>query len=266
MGAGMKYGSIMERVDKHYEAAIAHYGENRVFGVFLYGSQNYGTDTSDSDVDTKCILVPNIRDLAIKPLEVKHLDVDGEVCECMTIMHMVENWKKQNINFVEIMFTPYFKVNPNYADFWLMDYEEYPETGFAEYALDEKKSERVARYDMRKAVYSMAYQAKHTLKQDPTDKKKIMNAERIAHSLMLLTETDKGYTQVIKATPEIAGIRTGETELPEDYAEKITRYFDEMIARADKGEWAPDKEKQKEVDCVLNDFILDLIDRRITLA
>lgn len=262
---GLAYSKILERIDKHYAAAVAYYGENKVFGVFLYGSPNYHTDTPESDVDTKCILIPNIYDLAIKPLEVKHLHIDEEVCECMTIMHMVENWKKQNINFVEIMFTPYYKINPEYEDFWMLDYEQYPETGFAPYALGDNKCERVARYDMRRAVYSMAYQAKHTLKQDPTDRKKIMNAARIAHSLMLLTETDKGYKQVIRATPEVAGIRTGETELPEDYVEKLTCYFDEMIARADKGEWAPDKQQQEEVDCFLNDFILDLIDRRMTL-
>ena len=254
--------NITERLKKHYEAAAAHFGEHRVFGVFLYGSQNYGTNTPDSDVDTKCILVPNIEDLAIKPLKVTHLSVDGEVCECMSIMHMVDNWKKQNINFVEIMFTPFFKVNPNYEDFWI----EGPD-GYEEYALDEKKSERVAHYDMRKAVYSMAYQAIHTLKQDPTDRKKIMNAGRITNSLLLLTDNSKlNYNNVIRATPEVAGIRTGETEIPENYVEILLGILNGMIACADKGEWAPDPKEQEEVDCFLNDFILDLIDRRITLS
>ena len=251
---------ILARVNKHYEAAVAHYGENAVFGVFLYGSQNYRTNTPESDVDTKCILVPNLRVLALHPYEVKHLNVDGEVCECMSIMHMVNNWKKQNINFVEILFTPYFKVNPKYEDFWL----ETPD-GYEPYALDEKKSERIARYNVNAAVLSMAHQAIHTIKQDPTDLKKLMNAARITHSLFLLTDTNLNYNNVIQATPEIAGIRTGETKLPDHYVDTTLGILNGMIKCANDGQWAPNKEEQAEVDCFLNDFILDLIDRRITL-
>ena len=93
---------VMARVEKHYNKAIDHFGADAVLGVFHYGSFNYNTNTPDSDVDTKCILVPNLYSLAIKPYEIKHLHIDDEVCECMPIMHMVSNWKKQNINFVEI--------------------------------------------------------------------------------------------------------------------------------------------------------------------
>lgn len=30
-----------------------------VFGVFVYGSQNYGLETENSDIDVKALIVPN---------------------------------------------------------------------------------------------------------------------------------------------------------------------------------------------------------------
>ena len=136
---------IYERLRAHYEVACRHFGEEAVLGVFLYGSQNYNTDTEASDVDTKCILVPDLRTLACHPYSVKHLNVDGEVCECMSIQHMVENWKKQNINFVEIMFTPHCIISNRYNKIW-RDF------------IDAHKEE-VARYDIKRAILSMANQS-----------------------------------------------------------------------------------------------------------
>ena len=57
---------IMKRIIAHYNRAIQHYGVDNVLGVFLYGSQNYGCDLETSDVDTKCILLPNLYHLAIR--------------------------------------------------------------------------------------------------------------------------------------------------------------------------------------------------------
>lgn len=182
---------IKARLEKHYARAIDQYGAEAVLGVFLYGSWNYNTNTPDSDVDTKCILVPDVYHLAIKPYETKHLHIwpdseekDFEVCECMTIMHMVANWKKQNINFVETLFTDYCIINPLYEAAWkeLMPME---------------LREKIGRYNMRQAVNSMAHQALHTIRQDPADPKKIMNGIRIANTLSALLDTDKGYKECI---------------------------------------------------------------------
>lgn len=150
--------NVQERLAAHYAKACEHYGEENILGVFLYGSWNYGTNLPDSDVDTKCILIPDLYHLAIKPYEVKHLHVDDEVCECMTIQHMVDNWKKQNINFLEIMYTGYYIVNTKFIPEWFDFIAEWREA--------------LAHYDVKKAILSMGNQALHTYKQDPTDFKK----------------------------------------------------------------------------------------------
>ena len=179
---------IIKRLRRHYDAAVEHYGENAVLGVFLYGSQNYNTNTKDSDVDTKCILVPNLYHLACKPYEIKHLNVEGEVCECMTIQHMVANWKKQNINFVEIMFTPYCIINDLYVNEW--------------FEFIGPMREKIARYDIKKAIISMGYQALHTYQQDPTDFKKQMNTIRIYRSLRKLVDNEPSYWNIIHFSDE----------------------------------------------------------------
>lgn len=168
--------NVQERLDAHYKKACEHYAEENILGVFLYGSWNYGTNLPGSDVDTKCILIPDLYNLAIKPYEVKHLDVDGEVCECMTIQHMVENWKKQNINFLEILYTPHFIINPKFYLEWEDFVGEWREA--------------LAHYDVKKAILSMGNQALHTYKQDPTNFKKQMNTYRIHLSLFNLITGD----------------------------------------------------------------------------
>lgn len=173
---------IMSRVQVHYERACRHYGEDNVLGVFLYGSQNYNCDLETSDVDTKCILIPNLYHLAIEPYATNHLHVyreenkDPEVCECMTIQHMMENWKKQNCNFLEIMFTPYCIINPRYYEIW------------NNFLVKENYRELIARYDVRRGILSMAHQAINTIKRNPMFGKAIANGVRLTHYL-------ENYTQ-----------------------------------------------------------------------
>lgn len=246
--------NVMERVQKHYDRAVEHYGKRRVLGVFCYGSWNYNTNLEDSDVDTKCILIPDIRDLAIKPLSVTHLHIDDEVCECMSIMHMVSNWKKQNINFVEIMFTDYCMINPIYEEIWK---EFFPI----------EWRERVARYDLAAAIHSMSHQAIHTIKQDPTDPKKLMNTARIANSLArLTTHKEMPYKEVIWQNDTVRGIRTNETPVPIRFVDDMILYFESMIEKAENWE-ATDEElvEKGKVNCFLDELILDLIDYRLSL-
>lgn len=242
---------IKSRLDAHYAKACAHFGEDNILGVFLYGSQNYGLATESSDVDTKCILIPDLKHLAVNPYKTTHLDVDGEVCECMTIMHMVANWKKQNINFVEIMFTPYCKLNARYAETWVR-------------CLDSQLREDIGRYDLRGALLSMAHQAIHTIKQDPTDGKKVMNANRIYHSLIHLLNGNLGYWDCIHYDDEdresFLSIRAG--HFGENLPDLLLRYLQRLIDSADTREYIDPADKE-EVDALLEILILELIADRI---
>ena len=51
---------ILKRLQEHWDYAVRQgVDPDRIVGVFLYGSQNYGFANSDSDVDSKLIIVPS---------------------------------------------------------------------------------------------------------------------------------------------------------------------------------------------------------------
>ena len=248
-----RHHDIMDRVHLHYEYAIRHYGRDNVLGVFLYGSQNYECDNEGADVDTKCILLPDLYHLAIHPYQTTHLHIpreegqDPEVCECMTLQHMVANWKKQNPNFLEIMFTSFYVMNPEYEEIW-WDY------------LDTHR-EHIARYDVRQGIMSIAHQAKNTIRQGPMDGKKIGNGYRLMN-LLCAYEAGKPYKNCLVPTPDcemIRRLKAGRLPVQEYDAEVLISFFDGMIAKYEEQE----KEVNRALDRSLENFIMDMIRRRI---
>jgi predicted nucleotidyltransferase len=102
-----------------YEADL-RYDQNQIVGIFLQGSQNYGLDTEKSDIDTKLILTPSFFEVAmnVKPVSTTHILTNDEHLDAKDIRLYMETFRKQNLNFLEILFTPYFWVNPIYQDDW----------------------------------------------------------------------------------------------------------------------------------------------------
>lgn len=112
--------TTMERLQAHYEEAKTIFPEERIVGIFVYGSQNYELDTPESDIDTKCIIVPTFDDICFnsKPVSYTYVRANDEHIEFKDVRLMLNEFRKQNMNFVEILFTKYCIVNPLYADAW----------------------------------------------------------------------------------------------------------------------------------------------------
>lgn len=121
---------IQNRVQEHYEEACSLGRE--VVGVWLNGSQNYGvdiyTDEYQSDVDTKCIVLPNIDEIVkgLPPYSHTHVTAKNEHIDIKDIREMFKMFKKQNSSYIEILFTDYYVINPKYKDLVqeLMDHAE----------------------------------------------------------------------------------------------------------------------------------------------
>lgn len=120
--------TIMERLQEHYDEALEHFPEDRIVGIFLQGSQNYGLQVPGSDVDTKLIVTPTFEDIAMnrKPVSTTHVRTNNEHIDFKDIRLMFQTFRKQNLNFLEILFTDYKIINPLYADLWA-DVEKYRE-------------------------------------------------------------------------------------------------------------------------------------------
>lgn len=104
------------RVQEHYNEVISLGYE--VVGVFLQGSQNYNLEDEYSDVDTKAILLPKFEDFCLvkSPISMTHIMENNEHIDLKDIRLMFECFKKQNINFIEILFSKYKVLNPKYQE------------------------------------------------------------------------------------------------------------------------------------------------------
>ena len=111
---------IMNRVREHYIEALEYFPENRIVGIFLQGSQNYNLDTATSDIDTKLIVVPSLEDVAMlrKPVSATHVRRNNEHIDFKDIRLYIDTFRQQNLNFLEILFTPYCIINPLCAEEW----------------------------------------------------------------------------------------------------------------------------------------------------
>ena len=111
---------IMKRVKDHYEEAKQFFPEDRIVLVALQGSQNYNLDLPTSDVDTKLIVVPTFQDIALnsKPISTTHVRANDEHIDFKDIRLYVQCFEKQNLNFMEILFTDYYIINPLYEEQW----------------------------------------------------------------------------------------------------------------------------------------------------
>lgn len=109
---------IMQRVKEHYDE-VCSLGKE-VVAVFLQGSQNYEMDEySDeymSDIDTKCIILPTLDDIVCgkSPYSSTHVCANDEHIDIKDIRVMFEMFKKQNSSYIELLFTPYYFINPKY--------------------------------------------------------------------------------------------------------------------------------------------------------
>lgn len=100
---------IMEQVLEHLQEAETIVPTKHIVGIFYQGSGNYGLDYEGSDVDTKCIVTPTFKSivLARKPMSTTHVRANDEHIDMKDIRLYLETFKKQNLNFLEILYTPY---------------------------------------------------------------------------------------------------------------------------------------------------------------
>lgn len=160
---------IIARLQEHLNYVVSQgISQDRILGIFLYGSQNYHLDNEDSDVDSKIIYIPTFEEMCLqKEWKSKEYHYENEHIEVKDIREMRIMFMKQNINFLEILYTTYFILNPKYESLW--------NTYFVD------NNEDIAHYDITKVVKSISGQLLHTLHQAELyiDNKKLANCYRL---------------------------------------------------------------------------------------
>lgn len=116
----MDRDKIIARLQEHYDFLVNKGHE--VVGVFLQGSQNYGLDlyTSEyvSDIDSKAIILPSFDDFVYNRKAFSHTYIldNEEHIDTKDIRVMCEMWIKENISYIELLYTNFFIINPEYYD------------------------------------------------------------------------------------------------------------------------------------------------------
>lgn len=221
--------------------------ESQLLGVFLYGSQNYGLSTENSDVDTIAIVLPNEYDLYFSRPLTKELHLEnGEHCVVKDIREIFNEFKKQNVNFLEILVTKYKWVNPIYSERWAMFTYTW--------------TDAIVHYDMTRAVKSICGQGKHTLHQalnkDTLDGKKAANAMKMLAYLNKYID-NRPFEECIVASgcekQYIMDLKTGKKEITREDAEALIETFERKEVEFELKEEAPkayiDKSLQRIAFC-----------------
>ena len=240
---------LQKAIQEHKNKVLELYPEHQILGIFVYGSQNYNIATENSDVDTKAIIVPTLYNLAINPINVNVIKFEnGEQCVVMDVRHLVANFRKQNINFVEILFTPYCWINPDYKVTWQIFFQ--------------LEAEHIATYNPQYCLKSICGQAIRTLKQDKNDAKKYANGLRLRYFLTNYFDKDiNSYKDCIWLNEEsflpdyCIYLKTEKPFIETSKTDELIEWFKQMQTL----EVFVDKKIMNEIDNTMNRGILHLI-------
>ena len=117
----MERKEIMARVEEHYK--YLEFLGYEVVCTCLQGSQNYGLDEYSedycSDIDTKSIVLPKLKDFIMASPPVSKVEVmdNDEHAEVKDIRIMFEMFKKMNLSYIELLYSKYVYINPEWVDF-----------------------------------------------------------------------------------------------------------------------------------------------------
>lgn len=133
---------IESRLREHLLEAMRENDISDWFVIASNGSMNYNLDTPDSDIDSKLLTIPSLKQLINDDRNnyLHEMSDNGEHVEVKDIAIYMKTILKQNINFVETLFAKGVIVNPKYQDEWdkLVRYRE-----------------KIARYDEEHAIKCM---------------------------------------------------------------------------------------------------------------
>lgn len=253
---------IMKRMREHYERGVELYGESRIVGLFLQGSQNYGLDYEGSDIDTKLILTPTLEDIIFnrRPVSTTHVMENEEHLDAKDIRLYIQTFRKQNLNFLEILFTEFKIVNPQYEKMWNVLVEH---------------REEIARYNEYQAIKSMkgiAMEKYHAMKHPYPSKLALIedhgyDGKQVHHLIRVEDYIDRyirghSYESCLKPShgkiPRMMEYKR--QEIPLDIAEiEAKAAIDHVIEMADAFAETVENVGKPEVDAILDGVQRDIM-------
>lgn len=107
---------VMNRIQEHLDY-LDNKGLNVIF-IAHQGSFNYELNYENSDIDTKAVVVPDFKDFVLNksPISTTYVLDNDEHIDVKDIRLMCEMWQKENISYIELLYSKYIIINPEYKD------------------------------------------------------------------------------------------------------------------------------------------------------
>lgn len=225
--------NIPERINEHKKCVKEHYPENTMFFGALQGSQNYGLADEQSDIDTKFLLIPTQKDLIqgkkqisttliVAPTE-EHADVKD-------IRAMFECFKKQDTNFLEILFTPFVIIDKNFEEYYHILWNKREEIAhYHPYAL---LRSMIGHLRQKYFAFDHPYpRAKEKLEKFGYDPKQLSHMIRIQEFLVRFFEKEESFEKCLfsEQASYLLGVKRGNLPLKEA-----------IVLREETNKWAID--------------------------
>lgn len=257
---------ILDRVHEHLDESFEYFPVDRIVGIFYQGSGNYGLDYELSDVDTKLIVTPTFEEIAFnkQPISTTHIRANDEHIDFKDIRLYIQTFRKQNLNFLEILFTPFQWVNWKYADEWqrLVDNRE-AITHYNPYqAIKSMKGIAMEKYHAMEHPYPSKLDVLAKYGYDP---KQVSHLVRVEDYIERYIKGDSYESCLRPTNPDfIMDIKLGKYDLAaaREIAQKsITRIISITDNFAEKVENTFDKE----VDDLLNDVQYNIMRKAVVM-
>lgn len=112
---------IAVEIKRHREALNNHYrGKANAMATCLIGSQNYGIDTLDSDIDSFSVFVPTFYSLSVHAsfeLE-KSFPYSFGIARTTSHFSFLKKLRAPNITTLEPLYSKVISIGPEYSDLW----------------------------------------------------------------------------------------------------------------------------------------------------
>ncbi len=107
---------VMKRLQEHYDYLVDQ-GHEVVF-LAHQGSYNYNLDYEKSDIDSKAVILPSFEDFVHdkSPFSYTYILDNEEHIDTKDIRKMCEMWQKENISYIELLYSDFIIINPEYED------------------------------------------------------------------------------------------------------------------------------------------------------
>ena len=107
---------VMKRLQEHYDYLV-NQGHEVVF-LAHQGSYNYNLDYEKSDIDSKAVVLPSFEDFvhSKSPFSYTYILENEEHIDTKDVRKMCEMWQKENISYIELLYSDFIIINPEYKD------------------------------------------------------------------------------------------------------------------------------------------------------